>query len=114
MKIVGGPDSRKKLQTANKRSVVVDVMSICIANTNLALRTQNTLEKHGVLTVAQLAQKTVPELMAIPNLGAITIKTLRLFLDKLEVEHRLNEVDEVKLQSDKKRLDARNRKNESK
>lgn len=108
MKIVGGPASRKKQKTRPEDTI--DILDVSLADTDLALRTQNTLEQNGVLKIRDLAAKTVEELMSIPNLGQITIQTLRTFLDKLGVKHRLNESNEVQIQTAKKRLDARNRK----
>jgi DNA-directed RNA polymerase alpha subunit len=111
MKIVGGPAARKKAQEASaKKQVKIDVRSMPIAETGLALRTQNTLETHNIITVGQLAKKTTQELLAIPNLGAITIQKLRVFLDGLDLHHRLNEEPEVSLQSDKKQPGARKQK----
>ena len=107
MKIVGGPASRKK-QTY--RIPKLDVLEVSLAETQLALRTQNTLELHGILTVKHLTTKTVEELLAIPNLGQITIQTLRAFLNSLNVSHRLNESNEVQVQTARKRLDAQKRK----
>lgn len=106
MKIVGGPASRKKQVLKPKEQ---DVMDGSLADTSLALRTQNTLERHGILTIRHLSTKTVEELMDIPNLGQITIQALRAFMDELGVPHRLN-ADEVQVQTAKKRLEALKRK----
>lgn len=107
MKIIGGPASRKK-QTYQVRKP--DILDGSLAETQLALRTQNTLEQHGILTVRHLTTKTVEELLSIPNLGQITIQTLRTFLDELGVKHRLNESNEIQIQTARKRLDAQKRK----
>ena len=107
MKVKGGPASRKKQY---QQVQIPDVLDDSLANTQLTLRTQNTLEKHGICTIRDLTAKTVADLMSIPNLGQITIQTLRAFLDSLRVAHRLNESDEVQIQTAKKRLDAQKRK----
>ena len=69
---------------------VADWRATPIADLALPVRTTNTFEKYGILTVGELMELTRDQFKQLQNLGDITIKRCsRLFLD-LKLPNKLN------------------------
>jgi DNA-directed RNA polymerase alpha subunit len=75
----------------NKQNKLPGRKSIALAETRIALRVINTLEKAGILTTDQLAKKTAEELKAIAQVSDKTIQQCSDVLDRLQISHRLKD-----------------------
>lgn len=101
MEIHGGPSKRKKrkpddpewlhlMTPADKESARVEKwQSVSLAEVGLPVRIVNTLEDQGVMTVGDLAHRTIEQLQAIPNLGDVTIAKCTKLLEDLRLPNQL-------------------------
>jgi DNA-directed RNA polymerase alpha subunit len=58
-----------------------------LADTGLSIRTVNTLEEHGILTVGALADKAREDLLGIDNLGEQTLEACDQMLNEINIPH---------------------------
>ena len=102
MELHGGPNKRKRRKPPDpswarfitkedkERERIAYWESVALADSSLPVRIANTLEKHGILTVGELAQQSLARLRRISNLGEITIQRCVKLLEELKVPNRLN------------------------
>jgi DNA-directed RNA polymerase subunit alpha len=64
-----------KTQKADNR------LDLSLAEIGIAVRTVNCLEEQGVFTVGNLLDRTPEQLLEIPNLGEVTLKTIYAALE---------------------------------
>lgn len=55
-------------------------LEVPLADTELGVRTVNTLEEEGILTIAQLVEHKTTDLLAIENFGAKTFREVKRVL----------------------------------
>lgn len=103
MHIFGGPGKRKKRKPADpawkkfmsaadlEEERIHDRQALSIADIGLPVRIVNTMEAQDIYSVGDLANCTMTRLLAIPNLGEITIKRCVELLDALKIPHKLRE-----------------------
>ena len=77
--------ARLERQNDNLESKRARLLSMSLAEVGLSVRTVNTLEKQGILTVGSLVAKTRDELLQITNFGEHTLVECRQLLTQLEI-----------------------------
>jgi DNA-directed RNA polymerase alpha subunit len=84
MEIYGGPRKRTKKDKSMKCDQVTNTR---LCNVALSVRTVNTFENFGILTVGDLQTRTRADLLSIPNIGEITVKKCIKILNELNLKH---------------------------
>lgn len=71
-------------QAAHRRKLQLETP---VAELPLAVRVINTLEEENVVTVEDLLDNTVEELLAVPNFGETTLREVAAALESLGIAH---------------------------
>lgn len=101
MELYGGPDKRKRrippepewarffTQSDRDAARVREWRTRAIVDIGIPVRITNTLEKNGILTVGDLADRSLNEMRQIQNLGESTIHRFAKLLDGLKIPHKI-------------------------
>jgi DNA-directed RNA polymerase alpha subunit len=101
MDMHGGPGNRKrrkkpdpdwiKFMTNEEKEErrIAQWSSVSIFDAGLPMRIANMLESHNIMTVGDLSEANITDLINIHNLGELTVIKCSEFLDKLELPNKL-------------------------